>query len=308
MEAAAIIPFTEELLPAWAELHNAAFATQHNFWPVSPRVLKRRIVDAPGFAHSLLLFARREGRLDGFAHAGPGKAGPELFAIGVRPDARRGGVGTSLVNAMRAQLGTLRVDSRGMNAFWGNTRGPQTCFFGMVEGIGIDAADAAALRFFETIGARPRPVAVNLRVMPQSLYLEPGRDARRRAETLGYEFGLLRSRCPQLGAGMDSERPMTGQGWFTAVASQAETVAGICVGFPMPELGPGRFGIFALETAREHRRRGLGSALAMHALLEMQAGLFTACEVTTVPKESPGAMELYERLGFEACARFQLVE
>jgi ribosomal protein S18 acetylase RimI-like enzyme len=76
------------------------------------------------------------------------------------------------------------------------------------------------------------------------------------------------------------------------------------VGFPTPELGPGRFGIFSLEIAKEHRRKAAGSALAMHLLLEMQSGPFTACEVTTVPADSPGAMELYERLGFQPCARF----
>lgn len=306
MESARIIPYSDDLLPAWADLHNAAFAGQHNFWRVSARVLRRRVVSAPGFVDSTLLFAQRDGRLEGFAHAGPGKEGPELYAIGVHPDAQRGGLGTALVAALREQLGDLRLDSRGMNAFWGNARGPETCFFGMVEGIGIEESDKAALGFFESIGAKPGPTAVNLRVTPQTLYLEPGRDARKRAEMLGYDFGLLRGRCPALGGELQSMLPLTGQGYFTAVASQAGVVAGICVGFPTPELGPGRFGIFSLETSSEHRRRGLGSALAMHVLLEMRAGVFTACEVTTVQSESPGALELYERLGFQPCAKFLL--
>lgn len=307
MEGTELVPFSEDLLPAWADLHNAAFAGQHNFWRVSARVLRRRIVMAPRFTDTTLLFARRDGRLEGFAHAGPGKQAPELFAIGVHPEARRGGIGTALVAALRGQLGEMRVESRGMNAFWGNARGPETCFFGMVEGIGVDESDKAALGFFASIGATPGPAAINLRVTPQTLYLEPGRDARKRAEMLGYEFGLLRGRCPALGGDMQSMLPLAGQGYFTAVASQGGIVAGICTAFPTPELGPGRFGIFSLESLPEHRRRGLGSALAMHVLLEMQAGVFTACEVTTVPVESPGAAELYERLGFESCARFALL-
>ena len=105
----------------------------------------------------------------------------------------------------------------------------------------------------------------------------------------------------------NAERPLAGQGYFTAVASMQGVVAGICVGFPTPELGPGRYGIFALEVSPDHRRRGLGSGLVMQVLLEMQAGVFTACEVTTVPAESPGALELYERLGFQHCAGFSLL-
>lgn len=306
MSAIEIIPFTEDLLPAWADLHNAAFSAQHNFWRVNARVLKRRIVNAPGFDPETLLFAVRDGALVGFAHGGAGKRGNELWAVGVHPDARRSGVAGALWAALQARLGELRPDCRGMNACWGNARGPETSFFGMVEGIAPDATDKAALGFLQSRDCKPGPTAINLRVTPESLDFEPGRDARRRAETLGYNFGLLRGRCPVVGQPIENERPLGGPGFFTAAALSAGVVAGYCVAFATPELGPGRFGIFDLQVDKEHRRRGLGSAVVMHALLEMQGGRFTTCEVTTVPDESRGAMELYERLGFRQCARLQL--
>lgn len=304
---AQIVPYHESLLADWADLHNAVFAGQHNFWPVSARLLKRRVVGAPGFDPDLLLFATEHGRLLGFAHGGEAR-GAELYNMGVHPLARRGGTGSALLAALQAELGDLRPDSRGMNPFWGNSRGPETSFFGMVEGIGVAHDDGAALGFLARHGFAPGPHAVNLRVTGDSMDLEPGRDARKRAETLGLELGMLRGRCPVIGQGPDAEQPLSGQGWFSAVALHAGTVAGYAVGFPTPELGPGRFGIFALEVDKEHRRKGIGSALVMQLLLEMQGGRFTACEVTTVPQESPGAMELYERLGFRQCARFALFD
>jgi len=301
-----ILPYSDDLLPAWADLHNAAFNTQHNFWRASPRVLKRRIVGAPGFEPGHLLFASHEGELIGFAHGGQSQRGNELYAVGVHPAARHSGIGRELIAALQARLGALRPDCRGMNPFWGNARGPECSFFGMVEGIGAMADDGAAQGFLGTLGFKPGPQALNLRVTPDSLDFEPGRDARKRAEMLGLEIGLMRGRCPVIGESPEVTRPMTGQGWFTAVAMHANKVAGYSVAFPTPELGPGRFGIFALEVDREHRRKGIGSSLVMQLLLEMQGGAFTACEVTTVPTESAGAMELYERLGFRECARFAL--
>lgn len=297
-----IIAYSEDLLPAWAELHNACFNTQHNFWRPGPRVLKQRIVGAPGFDPANLLFARHEGELVGFAHGGPG----HLLAVGVHPAARRSGIARDLVAALAQRLGPLRPDCRGMSPFWGNARGPETSFFGMVEGIGAQVDDSAAQGFLAAQGFTRGPEAMNLRVTPDSLDLEPGRDARKRAETLGLELGLMRGRCPVIGQDANAQRPLAGRGWFSAVAMHAARVAGFAVAFPTPELGPGRYGIFALEVDREHRRKGVGSALVMQLLLEMQGGPFTACEVTTVPLESPGAMELYERLGFQPCARFAI--
>ncbi len=302
-----IVPYHESLLSPWADLHNAVFAGQHNFWPVTARLLKRRVVGAPGFDPDLLLFATDHDRLIGFAHGGEAR-GPELYNLGVHPLARRGGTGSALLAALQTELGPMRPDCRGMNAFWGNSRGPETSFFGMVEGIGIAQDDGAATAFLARHGFAAGPQAVNLRVTSQSMDLEPGRDARKRAETLGLELGMLRGRCPIVGQSANAEQPLSGQGWFTAVALQAGVVAGYALGFPTPELGPGRFGIFALEVEPEHRRKGIGTALVMQLLLEMQSGRFTACEVTTVPAESQGALELYERLGFAECARFALFD
>lgn len=301
-----ILAYSEDLLPDWAELYNACFNTQHNIWRPGPRGLKRRVVGAPGFEADHLLLARHDGDLIGFAHGGPGERGAQLYIVGVHPASRRSGIGRELVAALSARLGPLRPDCRGMNPFWGNARGPETSFFGMVEGIGAQADDSAAQGFLAALGFSRGPNAVNLRVTPDSLDLEPGRDGRKRAEMLGLEIGLMRGRCPVIGESPEVVRPLAGQGWFTAVAMHAAKVAGYSIAFPTPELGPGRFGIFALEVDREHRRKGIGSALVMQLLLEIQGGKFTACEVTTVPQESPGAMELYERLGFRECAQFAL--
>ena len=87
-----IVAFVPELLPAWAGLHNACFATAHNFWRVDSRHLRARVVNAPGFDPDLLLFARDGTELLGVAHGGLSPRGPELFYIGVHPTARRGGL------------------------------------------------------------------------------------------------------------------------------------------------------------------------------------------------------------------------
>jgi ribosomal protein S18 acetylase RimI-like enzyme len=297
-----IVTYNDELLPAWAGLHNACYSGAHNFWRVTSRDLRKRVVNAPGFDADTLLFAELNDELVGFAHGGE----RGVFAIGVRPDARRAGVARDLLKELRPRIGA-GFDGRSDNPFWGNTRGPETSFFGMVEGIGVEVQDAAAGAFLRQAGAKQAAEAVNLRATPDSVDLEPGRDARRRAEMLGFEFSLRMGHCPRIGHAPDSERPLRGS-YFTAVASQEDVVAGTAVAFPTPELGPGRFGIFSLEIAKEHRRKAVGSALVMHLLLEMQAGPFTACEVTTVPTDSPGAMELYERLGFQPCARFAVWE
>lgn len=296
-----VLAFSEDLLPRLAALHNAAFNGRHNFWPVTARDLKRRWVSTPGFEPADLLLARTGDDLVGFAHGGE----RGLYAIGVHPDARRAGIGTQLLARLRERIGP-GFDGRALNPYWGNTRGPETSFFGMVEGIGMEESSPEGA-FFRARGGRLAATAISLRATPDSIDLEPGRDARTRAETLGYEFAMLMSRCPRIGDELTSQRPLRGT-FFTAAATHEGVVAGVAVGFPTPELGPGRFGVFTLEIAREHRRRAVGSALVMQLLLEMQAGQFTACEVTTVPHDSPGAMELYERLGFQPCARFAVWE
>ncbi|MCC7508446.1 MAG: GNAT family N-acetyltransferase [Planctomycetes bacterium] len=297
-----LIPYSDDLLPRWAALHNACFNGAHNFWPVGARDLRKRIAGAPGFDPDCLLFAELGDELVGFAHGGE----QGLFAVGVRPDARRAGVATALLRELQPRIGP-GFDGRSLNPFWGNPRGPETSFLGMVEGIGVDEQDRAAGGFFRKAGARHAATALNLRATPAEIDLEPGRDARARAEVLGFEFAMLMSRCPQMGHDLASQRPLRGS-YFTAAATHQGVVAGVAVGFATPELGPGRFGIFTLEVAKEHRRKAVGSALVMHLLLEMQSGPFTACEVTTVPSDSPGALELYERLGFQPCARFVVWE
>ena len=300
-----IIEYSPELLEPWAALHNATFAGCHNFWPVSSRVLKRRVAQGgPGFEAALLLFARHEGELVGFAHGG---REPAVYAIGVRPDARRGGIGAALLRELRRRLGAhAPFDTRVLNPFWGNAAGPETSFFGMVEGIGLAADDTGSRAFFAAMGAKSGPNALNLRVGPNDVNLARSREARTRAEAQDYQFALLYSRCPVVGAGAGSERPFRTKDWFAATAMTGDEVAGTSIAFATPELGPGRFGIFSLEVSEAHRRKGLGSALVGMLLLEMQQGPFACCEVTTVPADSPGALELYQQMGFTECAEFAL--
>ena len=316
-----ILEYSESLLQGWVQLHNAVFAKAHNFWRVSGRDLSARVVRARGphseFDPSLLLFAREGSELRGFVHgctvSAPRDrtAGATCNAIGVHPEHRRVGIGDKLLAELRARLAERghkepAWDTRVYNPFWGNSAGPRTSLFGTVEGIGLSITDDESWAFFQHVGASEQGQAANFSVTAERLALDYGREARANVERDGYQFGVVRGRCPVIGGRPDSRRPYARRDYFTAVALLDDDVAGVCIGFSTPELGSGRFAIFELEVAEEHRRQGLASALVFTALLEMQAEAFVSCEVTTVQAESPGAVKLYRNLGFRQVAAFRL--
>ncbi|MEM7164951.1 MAG: GNAT family N-acetyltransferase [Planctomycetota bacterium] len=300
--------------PALIQLWNDVFREQRHFLPMTEQLWRERIertLDSGGgdtaFEPELLRVAHDDQQVVGFAHGGewheawcralfPGtrlRAAGYLACIAVTPAARRSGVGRGLVASLRATIDQragasvpLRVDGRMFNPYYGNGRAPTAPLWGTPEGLAVAAGDAAMRAFLADCGFLEHQTAVALAATPS---------AGRASQRCKIE---VRDDCsPVLGTDLTEPFLETNRS-RTWLALRDGEAAGALVAYPLS----GRvWGIHSLQVHPDHEGSGLGSALISRLLSDL-VEVADSVEVLTLPEESPGALHLYSKAGFQPVA------
>lgn len=293
--------------PGLVEVWNEAFIGRGAAQLRNASALERHAFSKPYFDPDGLIVAADGNRLVGFAHAGFG-ANPRETAlsytagvtclVGVRPDYRRKGIGTELMERCTAYL-----KAKGARTLHAGPMRPQAPFYlGLYGGSdmpGFLASDEAAAPFLEYQGyAACDTCLVFQRRLDQPVNVADGRFPGLRKK---YHVRMV---------------PRTGVGtwWQECILGPLEPLD-----FRLEEAGGGRMvaraevwemegfswrwgtpsaGIFSLQVRDDMRRQGLGKFLVMHILRYLQEQYFGITEVQA-PEVNQAAVKLFRSLGFE---------
>lgn len=312
-------PWTPSLLPAMVRFWNRSFAARRNFFPVTDRLYRERVLARESASEKFdprsLIVAREGKEIAGFVHVGirpeplckmldpewrRGTQGYVAFLF-VDPAFRRRGLGTELWHRGLQRLKSARqvvLDGQCFNPFYGNSEGPFTPLWGTPEGVGVDWDDSATKKFLARKGFAPRFKGVQLALdLETSTAQFPA--AVRAAARQGFDLRLLDGAYPELGGGVQERRPMPSRLSFEVVAAQRRgKTAGLVSFFRMKEVRAGLFGIYEAAVVQSLRGRSLGGRLLEAALGHMKEQGGRQCEVLTLPELSPAAHKLYVTLGF----------
>jgi GNAT superfamily N-acetyltransferase len=183
--------FSPQDLPALVEFWNTAFADQRNFQPLTAETFRQRILACPAFETGGLILAWEEGcahtnsgrtqqderTLVGMVHAlrpmaprgvyARWGAQPGIAVLYVRPESRRRGIGSRLLQAAENWLYYCPVylGAPGQ-ACYGAVEGPRPPLFGTTQALALNAHDTETIRFFAQRGYRPyEPGDVSMRLV-----------------------------------------------------------------------------------------------------------------------------------------------
>lgn len=296
------------LLAYWAQ----AFSGFPNYQPVTSRLLRERLFDrrnaVEAFDPAGLFLAWQGPEVVGLSYGGrrselvcralyhgwSGGAEGYLGILHVLPSARHAGLGAQLFQSARAHVADTRrfmVDGECLNPFFGNSEGPEPPLFGMTEGIGVPAADAATEGFLSRRGFPPRERALTLELDHE------GRTLIAEVALGEVAWQVTEDRVAEVGGPPDGWVPYREESRFVAVQGvERGRVLVAAIGFPLT--AGNLWGIYELRAAQDAQGRGLGSSATRRLLLEHQRRGARLTQVVTIPTLSPAAHRLYLRLGF----------
>ncbi|MEM7262655.1 MAG: GNAT family N-acetyltransferase [Planctomycetota bacterium] len=325
------VPYRPSMRSDLAALWSELFSEQRNFQPMTPERWRDRIELAnrgEAFEPELFRVAFDGSRPVGFIHGGIWE-GPFLSSlvpendpqsggfsamgyvalVGVDVEWRRRGVGTALIDSLRAAIGRLRepglplvVDGRAYNAFYGNFFAPRPPLWGTTEGVAVEHRNVDARAFLESVGFRVEREAVSLTMAPAEYRAAP-----RQAYEPEIPIEVVEDDDYQaiLGArgGAAFPYPNASHSW---VAIHERTQIGCLIAYPFDETAreSKRWGIHSLEVSPEHRGRGVARQVLARAVEFWEARGVEEVEALVLPEESPGAQQLYATFGFEEAARW----
>ncbi len=317
--------YTPDMLPAVVAFWNSSFHEKRNFFPVTEDVLRARIFDkktcVERFDPEQFLIAVEGDRIAGVLHClvrgeemcraldakWPGGEQGCIAFFHVAEAFRGRGIGSRLFEtALQALKDTARViiDTRCNNPFYGNSTGPRTPLWGHTEGIGIEGDDVRTTDLLDSLGFTTTDTA-------RSLLLDFSKEETKRTRpllppSLG-SLHVLENAQPALGTEIGMNVPYDDDCEYTSIACVKDGVAvGVITFYEMEESDRGKGAIYLLEVEEEHRRQGIGRALVVAAIDAMRERGWKSCETLTIPALSPGAIAIYEALGFEHVARWAL--
>jgi len=310
-----------ELVAFW----NITFANRRNFAPITERSFRERVLECPAFDASGLILAWEhvgsQRALAGIAHAfrpapqsGLYLAWPrkhELALLYVRPESRRMGVGTRLLQAAESWLYycPVYVASMGQPCY-GGVEGPRAPFFGSSEHMAISVRDSGLLHFLSKRGYQafdPGNVSMTLQ-LAESHARVPAFPAS--ATQQGLRPVWISHTTPFTGFEPDDRRhyQLLGNNRghpYTAIGlvDHSNTLVAHLTWFPLAGHNSKRAAITNVRVAPEFRGDGLGSWLLDQALYEIKtapwpAGGYEAVELNTHLVHFATAVGMYERRGF----------
>ncbi|MFN0060185.1 MAG: GNAT family N-acetyltransferase [Planctomycetota bacterium] len=312
-----------DLVEAW----NRIFATRRNFVPMTRTSWRDRIEAASGqasFESRLFRLAVDGATVIGFVHGGfwenefLATLAPEqgsvaaqttclgmLTMIAVVPERRRTGIGTALLESLRAEMGklrdpaiVLRADGRVYNPYYGNFFAPAPPPWGTTEGVSVLASDVATRGFFSARGFHEAHTALSLVMDPRRLMSEtpPIDDVER---PLSCEIVEEDDYQPILGSatGIAFSHENLSHTW---VAVHGDVQVGTIIAYPLAAAGKPatRWAIYSLEVEPQYRGCGIARQLLWSALRHLRALAIEEVETLVIPQQSPAALRLYRSAGF----------
>ena len=315
--------YRDELLPGIVAFWNRVFAERRNFFPVTEKMFRERIVEkktaVETFRPGGFLVARREEEVVGVLHAGrnspevckvlnpdwPGGEQGYIALLMVDPAHRKKGIGTALWHGVREFLdGCVQVvvDGQCLNPFYGNSQGPFTPFWGTPEGISVLWKDSATKKFFAQKGYAPRYKAVQMELAVQKA---PAQDVEKLEADLkarGVEIKTIHDSYPEVGGRVgDSDRKVEGLVYECLTAIDGDRVAAVLTTYPMVELALDRHAIYEAIVHEDYRARGIGKGMLSLAIERLRAQGSVSCSVLTIPDVSEAAFKMYDSAGFQPC-------
>ena len=269
--------------------------------------LERYVLAKPYFDPQGLIVAEEDGSCLGFAHAGfGGEASANclqreigvICLVGVRPNARRRGIGTELLRRAEYYL-----RQRGAKTIFAGSHFPNNPFYlglyGGADSSGILASDALAAPFLERHGFRKVKTHVVLqRLLDHTLKIVSPKFAYHRQRFLvqacfpkdlrGWWRECLVGFVEPLEIYLeDKEHP--------EVAARA--LVWEMDGFSA-RWGRASVGLMGFEVRPDLRRQGIGKFLLSHLLRQVQDQYFELCEVHIASDNVP-ALQFLHSLAFE---------
>lgn len=290
--------------PRLVELWNRSFTGRGAVPLRSASPLERFLFSKPYFDPQGLFLAEDDQRLLGFAHAGLGQSKDVggIWAIAVRPEARRQKIGTTLLQHCEEYLKQQRVGT-----LLGATGQPSNPFYlGLYGGsdcLGVLESDPAGKPFFLHHRFQPGP---SFRVLNRVL-TQPFKCSDPRFALLRQKYTIVPTiprslNCFERECLFGSIEPMefvveeknTGQKVGRTLVWEME---GFSHRWGMPAVG-----IFGLEIDPAFRRQGLGKWLLAGVLRQVQDQFFELAEMQISENQTSG-LQFLKTLGFEAVDR-----
>lgn len=317
-------PDLADLVPFW----NREFAGQRNFHPIDAATFQRRVLDAPATDTAGLILAWREdgdGKRQpvGIVHAFRPPPATGLYRnwtpnhyialLYVRPDVRRQGIGSRLLQAAESWLYYCPVHFASQaQPVYGVVEGPRPPLFGSSERMGLSAIDGSLIEFLAKRGyvsieigdvsmERTDPTPPPAPTFPTTLAemgLQPIQFSHRRPFT-----GKEPTTLPTVSQWGDNENhPYGGVG----LVDKAQWLRGHLAWYPMMQAGKVALTNFRIDPA--YRNHGAGRFLLDWGLNEMILGgdragnRVSTVELHTHLERNADAVRLYRSHGFEVVA------
>lgn len=289
--------------PALVEVWNQTFTNRGAAPLLNSTPLERFVFAKPNFDPAGLFLAEQDGRCVGFLHAALGPEGvPQrqgvICLLGVRPDARRQGIGTALLES-----GETYLRDRGALQIFAGPHWPLNPFYlglyGGSDSPGFLDSDAEARPFFEKHGYETvHTVHVLQRRLDQLPRMPDPRFAGLRPRL------LIRGCIPRKLDGYWAECVL---GFIEPVQLVVEdqrqgTVMAQALVWDMEgyatRFGGQSVGILRFEVDPVHRRQGIGKYLLSHLLKQLRDQYFQVVEVHLADSNTP-ARDFLNSLDFE---------
>jgi ribosomal protein S18 acetylase RimI-like enzyme len=316
------------LLPPVVRFWNRAFAQKRNYFPVTERLFRERVLEkktaVEEFDPEAFIVAREDKEVVGVVHVGerpealvrtldpewPGGTQGYVAFLYVEPERRKKGIGSELWHRGLDQLRKARqviLDGQCWNPFYGNSEGPFTPFWGTPEGVSVEWDSSGTKKFLARKGYAPRFKGVQLALDLVQAAPPPTEAITRTLARGGFELRILEGEYPEVGHPHKERRFLPkGLDFECVSAVRLGRTVGLIASFPLKEVRAGLHAIYEANVVEGFRGRALGKNLLAAAIARMKGKGAASCEVLTIPEISPAAHKLYLAFGFLPAASWAI--